>query len=39
MIKGGGYTRIEDTQRLVTEIEIVKIVLHMVRRRKKEEAS
>ena len=32
MIKGGGgYTRIEDTQRLVTEIEMLKVVLRLVR--------
>jgi hypothetical protein len=35
MIKGGGYTRIEDPQRLVTEIEILNIVLHLVRRTEK----
>jgi hypothetical protein len=28
--KGGGNTHIEDTQRLVTEIEMLKVLLHLV---------
>jgi hypothetical protein len=37
MIKGGGYTRIEDTQRLVTEIEMLKVVFYLVNIKKEKE--
>jgi hypothetical protein len=39
MIKGGGggYTRIEDTQRIVTEIEMLKVVLYLVLKIRRDE--